>query len=356
MRAQRFDVLVIGLGPAGACAARTAAASGARVLGIDRRRELGEPVQCAEFIPNPLGQHARADGVLVQRVQGMITELPSSARVASAFPGLMIDRAAFDKALARRAKDAGAELRSGARFTGFDSPARRARIADAVGVERAIDYDVVVAADGPHSLVAKRLGLSPLSLVNTRQYTVPLRRAYTDTDIFLSDAYPGGYAWLFPKGELANIGVGADRAFTVDLKTPLDALHRRLKAAGIVGASILARTGGPIPVGGLRERLVSRRTLFVGDAAGLTHPISGAGIHAAVASGEAAGLAAVAHLAGDEQALDDFEEDVRDQFQVSLDRAVARRRELHDIWRTPGARLDRPMRRGWIAFDDYFAA
>jgi flavin-dependent dehydrogenase len=221
--------------------------------------------------------------------------------------------------------------------------------------EQRIHYEVVIAADGPHSPVARYLGLPALETVNTRQYTVPLLRPYTDTDVWLSDDYPGGYAWLFPKGELANVGLGADRRFEDDLKRPLDSLHAQLVREGLVGSEIRARTGGAIPVGGLRGRLYAERALFVGDAAGLTHPITGAGIAAAVVSGERAGQAAAEFIASAGiEAFEEYDEDVRDQYEHAIRRAVERRRRLESIWHTRAAQDDVEMRRGWIAFDEYF--
>ena len=100
-------------------------------------------------------------------------------------------------------------------------------------------------------------------------------------------------------------------------------------------------------------RARERRSL--GDAAGLTHPITGAGIAAAVASGERAGQAAAAWLIGCEKnSLMDFENTIRDQFGACLERAVARRAWIGQHWRTPAADADRIHRRGWVAFPEYF--
>lgn len=351
---QDIDLLVVGLGPGGGSAALEAARGGVKVLGIEKNRRIGEPVQCAEFIPTPLGGHARAPGVRVQTITGMKSTLPSGTVVATDFPGLMVDRARFDQAIARRAEQAGAGLWTEARLCRLD-PRRRVAVIRRRDQEQQIRYRLLIAADGPHSTTAALLGLPALEVVQTRQYTVPLRVPYRDTDIWLSDEFPGGYGWLFPKGEVANLGIGADRRFEPDLKTPLDRLHAQLARTGVVGAEILSRTGGAIPVGGLRERLVEDGVMFVGDAAGLTHPISGAGIAAAVVSGERAGRAAAEFLAGGEDALADFEEDVRDQFQATLERALQHRARLQQCWRTPLAHDDGVMRRGWIAFQEYFA-
>ncbi|MHB8257730.1 MAG: geranylgeranyl reductase family protein [Acidiferrobacterales bacterium] len=350
------DVLVVGLGPGGAAAAGRAAAAGARVLAIERKKRIGEPVQCAEFIPAPLGRWAQDAGVLRQPIEGMKSFLPSGASEQSPFPGLMVDRARFDRALARRAREAGAEILTGVRLTGLDACARTAVLRLADGTSATVTYRALIAADGPHSPVAHQAGLPALPVVHTRQYTVELLQPYADTDIWLSDEFPGGYGWLFPKGPVANLGIGADRHFEDDLKAPLDRLHARLVARGLVGGAILSRTGGAIPVGGMRARLVVDSILFVGDAAGLTHPITGAGIAAAVESGECAGRAAARFArSGEEAVLAGYDEDMRDQYGATLERAAARRRDLERHWRTPSAQDDRTMRRGWIAFPEYFA-
>ena len=349
------DLLVIGLGPGGGSAAGQAAAGGLDVLAVDRRQVIGEPVQCAEFIPNPMGSYARTHPVRLQSITGMQSILPSGAAHASDFPGLMIDRAEFDRAIARAAEDHGAELWTASRLTALQ-PAERVATIRRNGQEQTVRYRVLVAADGPHSTVATWLGLAPLPTVITRQYTVPLRQPLDDTIIWLSDDYPGGYAWLFPRGDVANLGLGLDPGLQPDLKGPLERLHRQLVEQGRIGPEVLRRTGGAIPVGGPRDRLHQGVILFVGDAAGLTHPITGAGIAAAVVSGEHAGNAAAAFLNGDAGALAEYEEDMRDQFGPALARAVERRRDLQPLWHTPAARQDAMQRRGWIAFNEYFEA
>ena len=350
---RRCDVLVIGLGPAGSAAAAAAAAAGLDVLAIERKARIGEPVQCAEFVPQPLARHATAAGVLQQRIAAMNTRLPSGSQRRSEFPGLMIDRAAFDRALAERAAAAGATLRVGTRLRDLRVAERQALLANDDELQT-VAYRWLVAADGPHSRVARCLGLPPLETIRTRQYTVPLLRAEDATDIWLGSQYPGGYAWLFPRGDEANLGLGIDQRFAADLKAPLDALHLQLQADGRVGPEIRRRTGGAIPVGGLRPRLVVENTIFVGDAAGLTHPLTGAGIAAAVSSGERAGAACAAARDGSGE-LGDYEEDMRDQFAASLERGLRARRRLEGVWNTAACN-DEALRGGWIAFDEYFAA
>ena len=106
-------------------------------------------------------------------------------------------------------------------------------------------------------------------MVETRQITVPLRRAHAATDIFLSADMPGGYGWLFPKGETANLGAGVSPAHKARLKAIVARLHAGLGER--VGKEILALTGGAIPVGGMVKpwgRLGETLVLLAGDAAG----------------------------------------------------------------------------------------
>jgi geranylgeranyl reductase family protein len=345
------DVLVVGLGPAGSAAAWAAARAGLSVLAVDRKRRIGEPVQCAEFVPGPLASYAGAPKVLVQGIEAMRSVLPSGSVERSSLAGLMVDRAEFDRALARRAEAAGAEIRSGTLLSGLTTGAAQLREGRSTA---SVDWRVLIAADGPHSTVGRLLGLRGLETVRTRQYTVPLARASSETDIWLSNEYPGGYGWLFPRGAHANLGLGADRRLAADLKAPLDRLHAHLMRLGRLGADIASRTGGDIPVGGLRDPVVAGTILFAGDAAGLTHPITGAGIAAAVQSGELAGDAAAAYVRGRATALAEYESELREQYGPSLERALARRAWLGQYWRKQAANDDAVQRRGWIAFKEYF--
>ena len=178
-------------------------------------------------------------------------------------------------------------------------------------------------------------------------------RCPADTEVYLDPVFAGGYAWLFPKGEMANVGVGVDVSLSA---SPMQAMAYLLELLGDrVGAPVRS-TGGLIPVGGpLPMRL--GRALLAGDAAGHTHPITGGGIHQALEAGRLAGEAAAAFVSGEECALEMYEPAFRSLFDLHLGRALARRRELVSSW--PGASSDREafaamVRRGWIGFKGYY--
>lgn len=351
-----IDVLVVGLGPAGASAARAAALGGARVLGIDRKAEAGRPVQCAEFVPTLLGQEldglARSHRQPIREMTTFVESEPPHSR--GQFPGTMIDRAGFDAGLVRQAEAAGAACRFGVSLRGVDGDGAL-RLSDG----HAITARVVVGADGPRSAVGAAAGIVNRELAETRQITVPLRVPFAETDIFLSRRLPGGYAWLFPKAEVANLGLGGEAEWRHRFKPLLADLHRQLVDQGRVGEEVLAITGGAIPVGGLLQphaRIGATSVLLAGDAAGLTNPITGAGIASAVVSGRLAGEAAARVVAGQASAGEDYAEEIDDLYGPSLARALARRRELMAIYARRAEPTEAELRRGWIAFEEYWAA
>lgn len=343
------DVLVVGLGPAGAAVALAAASAGCRVWAVERNRSPGEPVQCAEFVPNPIFDEApQTRGASVQPIGRMQTYLEgAAAEVTANFRGQMIDRAEFDRALIARAQAAGAACRFGLPLRSLTADG--AFLADGTAVRpRAI-----IGADGPLSVVGRALGLVNVALVDSRQITVDLLQPHDATDIFLRRSFPGGYGWLFPKGERCNLGLGLAQAHRRALKPELDALHAELVAAGRVGAAVHRTTGGLIPVGGIvgpQGRLGQALVLLAGDAAGLTHPVTGAGIAAAVVSGRMAGLAAAAWAGGDQTAGEDYAEELRDIYGTTLDHALRRRAAILSSDLGPQA-----QRAGWIAYPEYWA-
>ena len=255
------------------------------------------------------------------------------------FPGHMLDRAAFDAALVAHAEQAGAACRFGGNVVRITKDG-----AALLGDGSTIAARVVVGADGPRSRAGKAIGSVNTELVETRQITVPLKRAHRATDIFLSADIPGGYGWLFPKGEVANLGAGVAPAYKARLKVIVAKLHAELRER--LGEEILSHTGGAIPVGGMVRpwgRLGETLVLLAGDAAGLANPVTGAGIAAAVQSGRLAGEAAARGSA------EPYQGELEDLFGASLDRALRRRRELMEQVPTKAA-----LRRGWIAYAEYW--
>ncbi len=354
MSMETADLVVVGLGPAGSCAAAEAAEAGARVIAIEARAAAGTPVQCAEFVPALLEQEVPSLGfVAVQSIARMLNYVEAAPPDETApFPGYMIDRGRFDRLLAERAAALGADCRYGRRVAGVDAD-------DVLHATdgAAFRAGAIIGADGPRSRIGGASGRVNSALVETRQITVALHRRHDATDIFLRAAYPGGYGWLFPKGRLANIGLGLASHARAGLRPLLTALHAELVAAGRVGAAVRGLTGGAIPVGGRLpavRRIGGVPALLAGDAAGLANPVTGAGIASAVQSGTLAGAAAASWLGGNPAALDAYEEELADTFDAALHRARARRAGLLAAY--PGQPTADALRAGWVGYPQYWAA
>lgn len=347
---QRPDVLVVGLGPAGARAAAVAAAAGCRVLGIDRRTTIGEPVQCAEFVSAALTVNGMDWGaVSAQGINGMITRVENKTpENTSGFVGRMISRRLFDQHLASHAATCGAQLVLGVAATGVFTDGR-VRLSDG----STLRPRALVGADGPRSRVGAVIGQVNAELVVARQVTVRLDSPHDATDIFLRAAYHGGYGWLFPKGRDANLGVGVEYRSRRRLKTLLGGLQAELTSAGRVSATrAVTLTGGLIPVGGrlgASAHLGPVPVALAGDAAGLTNPVTGAGIEAAICSGELAGRAVVEWLGGSGTALRDYEEELADLYDAAYARARRHRREVLCCASASS------LRRSWISSPEYWA-
>lgn len=347
--ARDLDVLVVGLGPAGAAAAWAAARAGACVLAVERNAAPGLPVQCAEFVPQMIGADLPdLSAARVQGISGMTTFVElEPAEISDDFRGHMIDRATFDQTLIAQAQTVGAVCRFGVCLRAV-SPQGEVMLADG----QVLHPRVIIGADGPLSPLGRALGCPNTELVETRQISVNLLHPHEATDIFLRETYIGGYGWLFPKGGECNLGLGVLPSEKRRLKPLLGALHQELIAVGRVGGVVRRTTGGLIPVGGivgLHGRLDAVLGLLAGDAAGLTNPVTGAGIAAAVASGRLAGAAAAAHCAGQSDAAEEYADEINATYGRSLALALRRRRALLAAPPSPQA-----LRNGWIAYPQYW--
>ncbi|MDA0998196.1 MAG: NAD(P)/FAD-dependent oxidoreductase, partial [Proteobacteria bacterium] len=267
------------------------------------------------------------------------------------FPGRMIDRQAFDARLVADACAAGADCRFA---TGVDAIDPDGTLTLGNGTQ--VVARVIIGADGPRSRVGRAIGQSNLEVVETRQMTVPLLHRHDATDIFLSGRIPGGYGWLFPKNDTANLGVGVEHGARALLRDLLDGLHRQLIAEGRIGKNVLGYTGGLIPVGGRLDPiglLGQVPVLLAGDAAGLANPVTGAGIASAVISGTLAGEAAAQWIDGNSNSLANFESELSALFDGALNRALKRRRDLLSCYGRGGP-APTDLRQSWIGYPAYW--
>ena len=352
MKSITCDILIIGAGPAGSSAAIAAATKGMDVLVVEQRAEIGVPVRCAEYIPAPLvGQLNLGTGFVVQKVSKMRTILPDGSTSDMAAPGFMIHRDRFDQAIARQARNLGAELLLSAKAV------KRTEEGDVVikkGVSEMalIAPQIIIGADGPRSKAALWCGASDGDLLQAAQYIMPLCSPMNHTEVYLSPDFYGGYGWLFPKGEMANVGLGMKR---IDgnhgrLYALLGQFIEKLRKEGKIKGEPLGSTAGWIPSIPLKKAVYGN-VLLAGDAAGHTHPITGAGIFAAISCGRMAGSwAAEAIQKSDLGILAGYDHEWQDLFGHTLNRAREKRRGMEREW----ARFHQIIKSCWIGFREYY--
>jgi digeranylgeranylglycerophospholipid reductase len=309
MATKRFDVVVVGAGPAGATTARFAAQAGLRVLLVDKKGELGTPVQCSGAVSanalNECGVPADAEfiiepvfGFLIYSDSGQQVRIDHRQAGHDEALGYVVDRKRFDRYLARMAMAAGAELWLKARVVGLDRDSRGARLQiERFGQRQTVAARVVVGADGLMSQVGLMAGLRvavPIrDLASCLQYIVE----GVETDGLLEVVTgrrhaPGGYAWVFPKGPgMAEVGLGVTRTLTQrDARWHLDRFMRQsFMCQRFHGARIVEVQGGGVPLAAASRHMVSDNLILVGDAARQVNPITGGGIHTALRGGRIAG-------------------------------------------------------------------
>jgi len=338
---EKYDIVVVGAGPAGSMAARAAARSGAKVLLLDRRRELGVPVQCGEALsedplkdlgikPDPRWIAGRTNAVKIVSPSGIVVRIAEEKIVGKV--GYILDRKVFDKYLAVLAAKEGADIKVGTLVDGLMIRSGRIGGVKAHGMDGKLEVlaDVVIAADGVGSRIARLAGMNTAlrlvdieSGVQFQMVGIDFESPSTMEFYFGSKIAPGGYAWVFPKGEdMANVGLGVlgSRAERPAIEYLRDFVN---KMPSLRKGKIIEINAGGIPVGGPIKKTVKDNLLVVGDAARQVNALTGGGIDMAMRAGDIAGnVAAKAVAEGDvsEKRLNEYERRWREKMGGSLER------------------------------------
>lgn len=295
----KTDVLIVGAGPAGSTTAYYAAKAGADVTIIDRRSEVGVPVRCGELIPSveeitntfPNLEDAESlfdvpSDLVLREVEGIKLVNPKGKETLLEFTGYTTDRDRYDKFLARKAVEEGAELVTGNMFKGIEGGV-------AVTEDGPIEYKVLIGADGPGSRVARSLGLPR----NRNPYPAVTCQAKGDFDpyvvMFFGGIAPGAYSWIIPKKGKANVGVGFSPKFADgSLRGYFDVFVKKR------GFELEGEPHGKyVPSEGAVAKTVSGNGMIVGDAAGHVISVNGGGVPLALIAARICGEVAAANVA-----------------------------------------------------------
>jgi geranylgeranyl reductase family protein len=301
---ERFDVLIVGAGPAGSTAAYRLATEGASVLLADkatfpRDKPCGGGLTMRAVRQLPFS----VDPVVEDRTMRVRFGLDFTRRIERTVDEplvLMTQRKRLDAYLVEQAANAGAEFRGGVKVTGLE-------LGDD-GVQAHLDGSRVTAAhallaDGANGVSARAVGLDDghehgVALEANVPYGVVREDEYRGLLCLELANVPGGYGWVFPKGDHVNVGVGGWEREGPRLR---EHLARFCREYGIPETSLEDVRGYRLPLVKPGARLAKGRVALLGDAAGLVDPLSGDGIYEAFLSAK---LATEAVLAGDLEGYD----------------------------------------------------
>ena len=304
MKHKRYDVIVVGGGPAGSMAAWEVAKSGASVCLLEKDRDIGYPVRCGEAVgESGLKQFVEPkESWIASKMERIKLVAPNGSEVQTPFnkeKGYILNRRIFDYDLSRYAANAGADIYTKSYVKGlkFNNGYVSGVTLDFLGEEMELDAKIVIGADGISSRIGRWAGLKTSIRMKDMESCVQYSVSNIDIDsnemvMYIGKDYaPGGYLWIFPKGErFANIGLGISGKYSKhrSAKSYLDEFMEK----NFPEASVLTTMCGGVPCPKIMKEPIADGLMLVGDAAHQINPMTGGGIVSGMKGGWIAGQVA----------------------------------------------------------------
>ncbi|MDR3011830.1 MAG: NAD(P)/FAD-dependent oxidoreductase [Chitinispirillales bacterium] len=309
MNTNKYDIVVVGAGPAGSMAAMSAAAAGAKVCLLERKPVAGAPVRCGEGIGHKgltLTLEPRPEWIKAEITRARMVS-PSGIEVGIGNPGKawILDREKMDADLVQDAVKHGADyFPSTPVITAEKLPNGLYRCMAKNEKHPEFIASCLILADGVESRLARNFGwntaLRPHDIETCAFARVRSADIKPDCCVFHtgSAAAPGGYVWIFPRSKgMANVGlgiIGSRCTPGLPKKLLLEFIARRFPDSEVTDVHC-----GGVPVGRWIRPLVKKGVMLVGDAARQVGAINGAGIAYSLYAGKTAGAIAAKSIRAD---------------------------------------------------------
>ncbi len=314
-----YDVIVVGGGPAGTTAAKYAAMGGADVIVLEKDREIGVPVRCGEAVDHEgIVEFIQPEKKFVAaEIRNFKLVAPDGTVVKPNIEGIgyVLDRRVFDYELGRLAAEQGAEIVTKAYVDGIIRTDGRVEGVSVQykGEKIFLKSKIVIGADGVESRVGRWAGMDTTVSMHDMESAAQITAANVDVEddtclFYFGQKYaPGGYLWVFPKGDrTANIGL----AVAADQSRPKHALKflEEFMETNFPRASVLSKLAGGVPCAETLDEVTMPGLMLVGDAAHQVNPVSGGGIISGMIAGKMAGrIAADVVRSGDMSLLRNYD-------------------------------------------------
>jgi geranylgeranyl reductase family protein len=334
----KYEVVIVGAGPAGSTAAKFLSEKGMKVLLIDkdkfpRDKPCGGGIPCRVFDRFP---YAKDKNLIESYSYGgfaFSSSLKHRAAIKNSNPIVaMVVRKKFDMGLVEKAIDAGADFVDGKAVTDVKISDEISKVV--LDDKSEIDSEIIVGADGVWSTVAKKSGL----ITGKKQLGMCVFKEYDLGEEAINELFGKekmcyihlkfqdlqGYGWVFPKKQHVNIGIGriSPRIDLPENRKNLLKIYKKyidtLKKTKVIPEDLRIERckGGALPVVPL-DKTYGNRVLLCGDSGGLINPLSGEGIYYAMSTAEiAAGVIIEAIESGDtsEQFLSRYQTNWKNDF------------------------------------------
>ena len=318
---KNYDVAVIGAGPVGSTFARKMAEKGFEVAILEKKKEIGVPLQCAGLVGKKIKKvNILPDEFIINPVNGGFLHSPEDTvlSVSKEKPeAYVLDRVEYDKFLARLAEDSGAEILLNHNVRGIDSVNGVITLKNKEKTK--ISAEVLVGADGHSSIVSSAFNTSSESF-QAAQFLVDVGEKRFQTDfvhLYVDSRVSPGFLWVIPlSASTARVGLFADASYQQLTLILNELLNKRSE---LKGATILKKYYGVIPRHDPHKQLVKDRVLLLGDAASQVKPTTGGGLIMGFTSAQIASKAASKALGTDDMdILTDYNKQYQEKFKKEL--------------------------------------